>query len=279
MLANKIKVAPTSALVLKHAQQLYDQGLAHQYLQFLDFEHLGEGIDAFDEHAKILGDVLYFRKLFTRFLIDRYLWEDGQMQVVILAAGLDPLALYLFEHHHAAISQIFEVDASFTEEKNAIYKKLLPAHASIQLLQADLREPQVLLDTLTKHGYDSSIPTLLVFEGIIHYINGNTFHRLMERFRSSQKHNVVVMDYALPIHQVPLPHRERVEAILQKLETLVQGNLSMYSRENVFALIDALHGDIATIDSIADVEFKLKARNELFHQVGEGWIEMISFYL
>lgn len=279
LLDHKLKVAPTSALVLLQTRSLYDSGIAGQYYDLLDFgdvRELSSGIQGAWPH---FSTVVLYRKRFIRHLLETYLQDGKPVQVCILGAGLDPISLWLLEHHRQAISRIYEVDAVHMPVKSSLYARLLPGEPALHFIQADITDTLHLLDKLRDAGYSTEQPALVIFEGIIHYIPDELFLNTMQTFRTPNKTNVVLMDYLLPEHKVPAAERPVLRDLMARMENFIGGKMYPYERREIFRLVELLHGDVAGVDSLQDIEFKLNGRNELFYEDGEGFLEMIAFYL
>ncbi len=158
LLDHKLKVAPTSALVLLQSRSLYESGLAGQYYDLLDFgdvQELSSGIQGVWPH---FTTVVQYRKRFIRHMLETHLQDGKPVQICILGAGLDPISLYLLEHHRAAISGIFEVDAVHMPVKSSLYARLLPGEPALHFIQADITDTLHLLDKLRDAGYSTELP-------------------------------------------------------------------------------------------------------------------------
>lgn len=279
LLDSKLKVAPTSAMVLLQAQPLYQTGLAGDYFSLLDFGDVQDISAKLNQTWQHYGTVLRYRKLFVRYLLEQYLQEGNPIQVCIPGAGLDPLSLYILEHHRSAVSGVYEIDAAHMPVKSAIYNRLLPPGEPIHFIQADITDTLHLLERLRDAGYSPEKPTLVIYEGVVHYVTDELFLNTMQIFRTPNKTNVVLMDYKLPEDKIPAASRPVYRALVGYLEQFIGGPTYRYDRQQMFRLIGLLHGEVAGIDSLQDIEFKLNGRNELFYEEGDGFLEMIAFYL
>ncbi|QEH40570.1 class I SAM-dependent methyltransferase [Chitinophaga sp. XS-30] len=271
-----LKVAPTAALVLSYAHSLYTRGLAKTYFEQLD---LAEGKALAAKLPTEAGGLVCCRKRFIRHQLEQFLDNEDPVQVAILGAGLDPLSLHLLEFHREAVHSIYEVDADHLRQKEQHYHTLLPARQPVRFIQADMNDTLHLPDLLRDAGYSFGRPAIIIFEGVAHYMSDEQFLNLMQLFRTPNKTNVVFMDYTLPEYAMSPASRPVFKAVKKQIESLVGRPLSVYSRPDIFQLVEMLQGDVAGVDSMKDMEFKLNGRNERYHEEGEGLIEMISFYL
>ena len=272
---HKLKVAPTAALVLHFARPLFSSGLTHNYIGRTDLSEVAPMAAKLEELFKHFPETILFRKKYIRYLLQEYLTDDIPVQVCMLGAGLDPLTLHLLEEYPHAVSAIFEVD----EEHIGIKKQLYPASEKIHFIQADITDTLHLPDRLRDAGYHPEIPAIIIFEGLIHYISDINFLNIMQFFRTPNKTNVVIMDYMLPENSLPASVLPVFRPLRQMMEAFIGGGIHFYNRAQVFSMVAALQGDVVSVASMQEVEYKLNGRNELYYGEGEGFIEMISCYI
>jgi hypothetical protein len=278
-LLEKLKVAPTAAIVMLQARPLYTSGLTGRYYALLDLGDVQQISGEISRMFKHFTEIVIYRKKFIRYLLDQYLQDGVPVQVCIMGAGLDPLSLWLLENYRGAVGSIYEIDSSHLQHKSALYNRVLPSRPPVHFIQADITDTLHLLDKLRDAGYSPEKPTVIVFEGLIHYITDEQFLNTMQAFRTPNKTNVVMLDYLLPEDDVPEHTLPVYGELVKKIEGFIGGKFQTYSRAQVFGLVSLLHGDVAAVDSLQDIEFKLNGRNELFYEEGEGFMEMTAFYL
>jgi O-methyltransferase involved in polyketide biosynthesis len=274
-----LKAAPTAALVLYHARSLYESGPAKAYYSHIDFSDIQSLSQRMEASYKDLGYTVICRKRFVRYLLEQNLSEDAPVQVCILGAGLDPVSFHLLEEYDHAVTHIFEVDMDHMDMKAQLFGRLLPGNKKVDFIQADITDTLHLLDRLRDAGYSPELPTLVIMEGVVPYIQDEQFLNIMQLFRTPNKTNLVLMDYMLPEEYLPDSALAAYFVIKKSLESFTGGSLSVYARQQVFNMVAILHGDVASVDSMQDVEFKLNGRNEVYYEEGEGLIEMMSFYI
>lgn len=279
LLDHTLKVAPTAALVLYHARSLYESGPERTYYSQIDFSDIKELSEKMEASYKDFAYTVLCRKRFFRYLLDQYLSEDAPVQICILGAGLDPVSLHLLEQYDRAVANIFEVDTDHLVMKEQIYQRLLPNNKKLHFIQADVTDTLHLLDRLRDAGYSPALPTLVIFEGLLPYIGDEQFLNIMQLFRTVNKTNVVLMDYILPEENLPDSMLPAWYAIKKGVEAFVGGSLYSCNRQQIFNLVAVLHGDVASVDSMQDVEFKLNGRNEVYYEDGDGLLEIVAFYL
>lgn len=121
--------------------------------------------------------------------------DDGLEQLVILGAGLDSRP-YRFPQLKSGI-KVFEVDhpasqATKLQKLNQIFGKL-PIHVTfvpIDFTQQDLAEQ------LSSHGYDPSLKTLFIWQGVTQYLNPQAVDATLAFMaRSSAPGSRIIFDY------------------------------------------------------------------------------------
>jgi O-methyltransferase involved in polyketide biosynthesis len=126
--SSKVKISPTASFVLSLGSEVYQDGKTSQaYFESIDHSEgklLIQNLQYIYEHSE-LEQLVVLRKNYVRHLFDHYANLYPKFQVCILGAGLDPLSLHLLERYDNQITNIFEVDMTFMDEKRAMYTKLI----------------------------------------------------------------------------------------------------------------------------------------------------------
>ena len=274
-LDQKLKVAPTAAIVLHCARSLFESGPAKTFADKIDVSGALPVIARMETFWPTFADTILYRKKFVRHLLREYLSDGNPVQVCLLGAGLDPLSLWLLEQFPGQISGIFEVDQEHVDLK----KQLYPASDRIHFIQADITDTLHLPDRLRGAGYHPDVPTIVILEGLIYYIGDSNFLNIMQFFRTANKTNVAILDYIPPDTHMPPAVRELFKPLHQVIASVIGGSLQRYSREQVFDMVAALQGDVVQVASMQDVEYRLNGRNEIYYGEGEGFIELLSCYI
>ncbi|MBB6498781.1 class I SAM-dependent methyltransferase [Pedobacter cryoconitis] len=278
-LINKLKVPATSTLVLHYADSVHDTGLEREYLDQLDFNNIDELVKSIAESCKNLDKIILFRKLYVRNFFKRIYADEAYPQVVSLGAGWDPTSLHLIKQYPMLIQDIFEVDLASMVEKSILYKNIMPECNSLHFIECDLMDHEKLIKALTLSGYRSIVPTVIVFEGVIHYITDEVFRSILRQFKTADKRNVFIMDFTLSEESVPLRGLEEHQRCLQIVGKYVEGKFNTHMRSEITALIEEAGGEIISIESMRDIEYKIHHKNEIFLEDGEGIEEMLAFRL
>ncbi|GEN66209.1 class I SAM-dependent methyltransferase [Chryseobacterium rhizosphaerae] len=274
----KTNVPLTSALVLQQSNSVYTSDLEKRYLEYIDFGSIAAANQQMTSVSATISDVICLRKRYIRKALSELLLSHPQQQVCILGAGLDPLSIFLLEHCADRISHIFEVDGSDTiHTKATIYSDLISDTDLPHCIQCNLTDTKLLMETLQLQGYQPEKPSVIIFEGVVHYIHNHQFITLMQRFRSGDKHNRVIMDYCLELTDVPEYAQPLHNTIIDMFEKFIDDRVNLYSRKGIMAVINDLNVSSIQMDSVKNVEFQLNGNNKLFHQQGEGLLEMLTF--
>ena len=130
MESHPYQLSATSAMVLLWAkEEIYQTGYAKQYLDTVDLE-AGHPLRLECEKAwENCHEILRNRKHTIFNLIKNNLNKTHQL--IILASGLDPLALKVLDINSK--TKIFEIDICNMDVKQKIYDSILPQHLSDQI--------------------------------------------------------------------------------------------------------------------------------------------------
>lgn len=276
---DKLKVPPTSTLILQYARELYTTPVELKYLSAIDFSEVSDLSRDIYKAYPVFKYMVCFRKQCIRGLVKEYAARHPVMQVVILGAGLDPLTLHLTENYGDMISHIFEVDNGHILEKREIYNALLNNPGNLHLIKCDLKDTQQLMEKLHAASYNPKAPTLIIFEGVIHYMTNVEFMLIMQQFKTDNKGNMVVMEYSLEDEDVPASHLPGHKAVMNLMEAYIHGRFNVNTRKNMLGLIAALGGRLERLEAFCETEKKLTGDNRIFKQPGEGLAEMAAFHI
>lgn len=274
----KTNIPLTSALVLQQSSSVYTSDLEKNYLEHIDFSEIMETSQQMTTATATISDVICLRRRHIRKALLEQLLSSSKQQICILGAGLDPLSIFLLEHCADKISNIFEVDGSDTIlTKAAIYSNLIPDTDLPHFIQCNLTDTNLLMEALRLKGYQPEKPTIIVLEGVVHYIHNHEFITLMQHFESKDKYNKVIMEYCLDPIGVPKYALPLHNTIINLFEKFIKDKVNLYSREEMMAAMNNLGVIEIRVDAMKDVEFQLNGNNLLFHQQGEGLLEMLAF--
>ncbi|OMP77929.1 MULTISPECIES: class I SAM-dependent methyltransferase [unclassified Chitinophaga] len=276
---NKLSVASSSALLLSVVKSLYMDGWGHAYLSHIDFSAVEKPAEELSRITPLFSEILLLRKQMVRYLIKQLMIEHPHQQVCILAAGLDPLGLQIAEYFPEQLTSIYEVDTCHMQEKQALYAAVSYNDARLHTLHADITHTQQMMELLIAAGYRPHEPTLIVFEGIMHYIPEEHFLKVMRCFCSRGRNNAVIMDYTIPEEEMPASFISRARALSDIMENNIGAYTRAYSRKKVMNLLSLLEAEITGVYDMQATEYVLHGYNKWFRSRGEGLLEMAAFHI
>ena len=112
------------------------------------------------------------------FMIARTVWldelflkalQDGIPQIVLMGAGYDSRPYRFAAHNHG--TTIFELDAAPTQERKiaCLKKARIPVPEKVKFIPIDFNK-QSLEEVLEKAGFDRTLKTLFIWEGVSYYL-------------------------------------------------------------------------------------------------------------
>lgn len=236
---------------------------ARQYLQSVD---LGIGADLYRRCRQIFSEyhqIIGFRKRFIVEQAENLVREHGIAQVVILAAGLDPLGLEL-SHLYPQLP-IFELDREHLAHKEQFIARLGLTH-NIRFVKHDLTEGD-LLARLQKAGYQPELPTVVVLEGITYYLSPATLNRIIATF--ARPNSFYLMDWLLAKDAISQTAFQISEAVFGTIVDTAQ----IYRFAGPHELQN-LGLKPLKIGNTYDLEKHYTDKNALFKTKKDAWIEL-----
>lgn len=151
----------------------------------------------------------YARVKCLSILIDEFLsmLNDDRKQIIILGCGVDSLALNLLKNHPNL--RIFEIDFEETIEykktcmlkESEILKSIWPSYSlndsnfgPLTMMGGDLRHPSLIISSLTEQGCDFNLPTLIISECVLVYLQKEHCLDLLQTL-SQHFHNSAIISY------------------------------------------------------------------------------------
>ena len=274
------KLAPTSSLILLWAGQTpYKSSRARSYLDILD---LSPGKALLEKYSCIwedYGQLILNRKFALYKFWLEYLKRIPTAQVVLLAAGVDPIGLDIIEAFPDAT--IFDVDLDNRELKEDLFQKV-GAPKNIHICKADLTQTEELLKVLEESGWEPHRPTLLIAEGISYYVGKSEFNKTIMSLLTLN--GAFIFEYAIPAQQVCKERRHIPEQVFGQLEEdYALPPMSMYSLNEVDAFALSLQHSLDLKKPSPclrlgqkQIEKERTGKNTYFPQENQGWI-YVSF--
>ncbi|WP_143310631.1 class I SAM-dependent methyltransferase [Chitinophaga vietnamensis] len=275
----KLKVPPTSTLVLQYAQKFYTGKKEKQYLQLIDYSGVAELAAKIDALYSSFDELICLRKFCIREMIRERFLENGIQQVLILGGGLDPVTIFLMEQYGNRISHVFEVDNGFIEEKEQLFRQLFDYGRRMHFIKCDITDSDLLMAKLAVAGYQPGIPTIVIFEGVIHYITNTEFVSLFRYFMTDDHRNIVLMDYSLVLEEATAAFYQLHKNFLDMVADSLRIPFNVNYRDTILDLVSQLDGQDARIHTYHELEKRLYGETRLFKARGEGILEVMSFHI
>ena len=272
---NILKLSDTAALVMSWSLPLYMQGLARSYVECLDLSAGNSLLTSCNQVCSWYQEVILDRKYFVRCLVEKVLWSYDQepWQIVIPAAGVSPLSLELLTADASHIARIFEIDISEMEEKNALYRSILPTlYSKVRHITGDITAPDF-VQTLKNAGHRSELPTIVLIEGISYYISREDLSCLIGAFLSEQQKNKIIIEYLLPCSSISEERRAIPQGVFGtiKYHAGLQ-HIRCYTADEIGVLLQGVGGTTLVHYSQGDMERARTGTQIRFQRIQDGWI-------
>ncbi len=179
-------ISDTSALVLNWtSKNIWESKHAQDYFGSLNLSAADTLFKKFDKEENYLQtQVLNNRKFFVRKCAVEFLEkckkENVTGQVIILAAGIDPLSVEVASLYPNCI--VFDIDMYAMNEKEKYLNNVCP---NIQFIECDITNIKLLKETLTQKGWNTDMPAILIMEGITYYLHENDLRNVLTFFASA----------------------------------------------------------------------------------------------
>lgn len=271
---DKLKLEPTTAIVMKWATKLYDNGIVLEFINQLD---LSSGEDLFARCNSICtwyDEVILNRKYFVKQLIEQELATTENCQLVFLAAGKSPLAIEILIKNYSNIHSIFEIDISGMDEKKKLYDKVCPSFSNkLKCITAEITSTDVanMLNKLDI-GYQDDLITIILLEGISYYISRQELKNIIASFQSEKKKNMIIIEYLLPCERVNENRRYIPKGIFATIKEFAGlDEINCYTEEQLKEYLETGYLNY----SMTDMEFTRTGTNTYFKKSNDGWMRCI----
>ena len=267
-----LRVSHTSALVLLWAGR--SPYKSERALKFLDRVDLSAGKKLWEEFNSVFNsydEIILNRKFGVRYFWNNFLQSRPDSQVILLAAGLDPISLDIADQFPEA--KIFEVDLDNMGLKERLVKEL-GGPESIRFCSVSLTETDKLTEVLIGQGWDKESPTLLIAEGVSYYVAKIHFQKTLSALKTPK--GGLIFEFGIPFETVALGWQSIPLRIFGKLERDFRlPPVSLYSIREVQTLAGRLGvSDKVIILDQTELEKRRKGRAEIFAEPDSGWINV-----
>ena len=271
-----IHISGTSALVLLWGgKEAYKSKLAQKYLEQID---LSSGHELFNECNKVwkhYNEILRNRKYGIFSLTESILRHYPESQVIILAAGIAPLSLDIIEKFPQA--KIFDIDIDNMPLKKKLFDEVSEGKfkSRIEFIESDITDKKILIESLTKHGWDKNKKSIIIAEGISYYITEDELWNIFSLFQTKDKSNYIILESRVPSEKVIEERRYIQEKVWEYLTAaLTLKFITRYFDEKVNAYADKINAEVIQKSTMKDIEYLRFGKNEIFATDDSGWIEV-----
>ena len=173
----------------------------------------------------------------------------------------------------SCIARIFEIDISDMEEKNAIFRSIVPALCSkVRHITGDIIAPNF-IQALKSAGHRSELPTLVLLEGISYYISREDLNRLIGAFSSEQLKNKIIIEYLLPCRSISEERRNIPQGVFGTIKDHAGlPYIKCYTADDIEVLLKGVGGTILVHYSQGDMERARTGTQIRFQRIRDGWI-------
>ena len=273
-----MNLEPTAAFVLHYSKGIYKNNLIKKYLEYIDFSS-ANSIIAMCEEKKIshlLHEAMCSRKFIITRLVLNALEENNYEQIVIFASGKSPISLELVLNNKNHIA-IFELDnASFSEKRN-IFKKLLDKNNfnKLNFLEIDITDLK-LIHKLENYNFDKKKRTILIFEGITHYLDKKIYLKLLQNLSNNTK-NKFIIEYAPEIAKLSEDYKFAVKEVFNFIEkNYYLAKMTNYSKNEFINFFKSISGEINKIYDLRMISSMRKSEKYKFENNFVGPLEVID---
>ncbi|MBI4371585.1 MAG: class I SAM-dependent methyltransferase [Elusimicrobia bacterium] len=277
---DKVKLEPTAAFVIDLAADLFAaDDLTRRYVERLDLSSARELIeDAKREGVYELSRELMCSRKFTvrRELLEAAADASSPVQVAILAAGKSPVSLEILGSRGAGVKKIFEVDVSPFDDKRRLYELLAPeSRGRVAFLEEDVCSPR-LIDRLRGLGFDPTAKTVVVLEGITHYLPPEKLRTCLASFASGRRRNRAVIEFGPPFETLADWVRPKARAVYRSIEKICfRSGMVKYAADELRGLLSSLGGSLDRHYRMNEMERLRTGANRFFKEDNSGWVEVV----
>jgi O-methyltransferase involved in polyketide biosynthesis len=266
-----LPIADTSALVLLWCgDEIYESRAVKDYFRMLD---LRAGRQLYERCNRIwsdYGNVIRYRKLCILKEAVSILEKNQCFQVVIAGAGFSMLGLELASRFEDL--SVFELDIEQMEEKARLVSALpLAPRSSLHCIIADIENATACADILSKAGWKSQSPALLVVEGLSYYISRDALRAQWDMLAPTSS---IILEYLVSFERVVEGRRHISGQVFRAIMDYCGrdgADLTFWSEDFFAKEINVRQERSYTL---SDIEHTVGSGRRLFRTREDGWIEV-----
>lgn len=268
------RLSDTSALVtLLAGEDVHVSPYSSRYRDLLDLSAGGDFLRRCAEVWPHLDQLVKNRKTCIQDEVFECI-QGGAEQVVILGSGLDPLSLEIA--YRMGGVRVYEVDADQMDDKRDLTRKAAPdAAGRIACVTADLTRPRQVIHKVASAGWEASLPSVLVLEGISYYLSEKNLWELVARFGEASA-NDMVLEYMVP-HEMIAPERAHIpDAVFEIIRQSIAEPLEIarFSSDMIRDRAGRIGGRLVNRHTMRSIELSRTGTNRYFPTDRSGWVEV-----
>ena len=269
------RLSDTSALVtLLAGEDVHVSPYSSKYRDLLDLSAGGDFLRRCAEVWPHLDQLVKNRKTCIQDEVFECI-RGGAAQVVILGSGLDPLSLEIA--YRVGGVRVYEVDADQMDDKRDLIREAAPDAAErIACVTADLARPRQVIQEVASAGWDASLPSVLVLEGISYYLSEQNLWEAIAQFGGAST-NDTVLEYVVP-HEMIIPERAHIpDAIFEIIRKSVMGPLEIarFGPDTIRDKAGRIGGRLVNRHTMRSIELSRTGVNRYFPTDRSGWVEVV----
>ncbi|MGI8951007.1 MAG: class I SAM-dependent methyltransferase [Chitinophagaceae bacterium] len=269
-------ISDTSALVLNWtSKNVWQSKNAKDYFNNLDLSAADVLYKRFDKHLDFVQrQILTNRKFFVRKCVVEFL-EQCKIknvigQVVILAAGIDPLSVEIASLY--LNSKVFDIDKYSLKEKEKCLNGTCP---NIKFIQCDITNIELLKKCLAENGYNFSEPGIMVLEGITYYLTENELRNVLTFFAASN--SKMVCDFGINPECVDEDKRALgIEIVSKIVETVGLEFMNCYEPAYFMKLVEQCGFKNAQRFKVENIQQQRTGEINPFEGNESAWVALVK---
>jgi len=270
-----MNISATSALVLNWTtKDIYSSRNAQDYLTGLDLSSADPIFKTFnDEENFIYTQVMSNRKFFVRKQVMNFLeqcrGENQTGQVIILAAGIDPLSVEIASLYPSCV--VFDIDKYSMNEKEKYLHSLCE---NIHFIECDVTDLELVNKKLIVSGWDKDGHSMLVLEGITYYLREDDLRSMLKFF--SPVVSKFVCDFGVLSEYVDERNRKYGVKIYEKIEeTIRYSPMKRYEPDHYMRLINECGFMNCRRFTMRDIQMERTGESSMFNSKEPAWVSLV----
>ena len=200
--------------------------------------------------------------------------SGGIKQVVILGSGIDTLSLEIVSRTEDTV--VYELDADNLDAKRRLLREVAPDAADrIRCVTADLGQPAEAVARAAAVGWRSSIPSVVVLEGISYYLREHSLWDIIRRFGAGAG-NCTILEYMVSAAHIE-PERAHIpDDVFCTIQKYMASPLeiSRLDYAHIREMVTRIGGRVVRRHTMHSIERRRTGTNQHFPTEQSGWIEV-----